>query len=129
MRTLKSVYNTHVDAVHFRLVDQTPPAATGSDPTNTTTAATDATAMEGQEGVNGGGWGSRGHGRSDAVPQFSAARVRQFHEFVEDGQVPPPSPSPAPSSLLLRCPSPSPAPSSLLLRGRCFVVTAAASWQ
>jgi hypothetical protein len=114
VRTLKSVYKTHVDAVHFRLVDQTPPAAaTGSDPTNnTTTATTDAAAMEGQEGegVNGGGLGNRGDGRSDAVPQFSAARVRQFHEFVEDGQVH------------------SPAPSSLLCAVRAPVVTAA-SWQ
>lgn len=112
MRTLKSVYKTHVDAVHFRLVDQTPPAATGSDPTNnnTTTATADAAAMEGQEGVNGGGLGSRGDGRSDAVPQFSAARVRQFHEFVEDGQVP------------------SPAPFSLLCAVRAPVVTAV-SWQ
>ena len=98
IRTLKSVYKTHIDAVHFRLVDQHQQQGTTStdrdqgaedDEGGETVASPTRGDNQGAgAGAGSGGNGSNGNGTDgqSTAPQFSSARIREFKEFVRDGR-------------------------------------------
>ena len=100
IRTLKSVYKTHIDAVHFRLVDQhqqqgttstdndqaaDDPTAAGASPSSPASTNPGGNNNPGTQG-NQGNQGNQGQDPQHTVPQFSSARIRQFKEFVRDGR-------------------------------------------
>jgi DNA replication licensing factor MCM4 len=79
MRTVKSIFKTFVDVIHFRRADMTDGAGGGGGGGG----AVDGAVADG--GVGGGLDGFRGISDSSQQQQFSAERVAEFRRFASAG--------------------------------------------